>query len=474
MVTRTIAVVAVLAGAGAGLTGCASVQPRASFPAVQQLASERLGKQVHWSNGADADRVVDDRIDALLAEPLDPDSAVQIALLSNRNLQATYEELGVAHADLVQAGLLKNPMFSGDVKFFDGGTKVELSLVEDFLDLLFIPMKKSIAETALQGAKLQVSLAVMDVASEVRTTFLALQSAEQVMELHQTVLQASSASYELAQRIHAAGNNTTLDLNNERAMYEEAKLNLAAAEAEAIDLREHLAGLMGLWGDRARFTVSARLADPPAEEISPTDLEKRAVAQSLDLQLARGEIELAAKKLGITKPLGVLSEAEVGAAAERETDGSWGVGPSLALPIPIFSQGQPAVAAASARYRQAGQRHYALAVELRSGVRAAYQHMLAGRQRANYYRQVIIPLRQQITADTQKQYNAMQVGGFQLLQTKREEIDSAKNYIESLREYWMARAELELILAGRFVRSERPLFAPTMEIKRATRSGERQ
>src|SRR5207248_1450470 len=142
--------------------------PQASFPEVQQITSERIGKQVQWTSGSDADRAVARQMDDMLAKPLDANSAMQVALLSNRNLQATYEDLGVAQADLVQAGLLKNPVFSGDVKFFDGGTKIELSLVEDFLDVFYIPMKKSIAETALQGAKLRVSLSIMDVASEVR------------------------------------------------------------------------------------------------------------------------------------------------------------------------------------------------------------------------------------------------------------------------------------------------------------------
>jgi len=464
---------AILLLGGAGLAGCATVKPRAEFPAVQHEVAQRIDNDISWFTGSAEDRAVADRVNAMLNAPLDANGAVQIALLNNRNLQAEYEELGIAQADLVQAGLLKNPTLNGDVKFFDGGTKVELSLVEDFLDVLLIPLRKSIAETEVRQATARVSRAVIDTASEVRTTFLALQAADQIAELRRTALQASAASYELAQRIHDAGNSTDLDLANERADFEQGKLNLAAAEAEVADLREHLTGLMGLWGTQVHFTAAARLPPLPAEETVLAGLERRAVSQSIDLQIAQTQIEGAAKRLGITKPLGVLSELELGAAAERETDGSWGVGPAFALPIPIFSQGQPAVTAAGARLRQAQQRYYALAVEVRSGVRAAYQHMLAARLRANYYRQVIIPLRQQITSDSQKQYNAMQIGGFQLLQAKRDEVETAREYIESLREYWLARAELDSILAGRFVRSERPLFTPNMEIKRVGRAGER-
>jgi cobalt-zinc-cadmium efflux system outer membrane protein len=332
-------------------------------------------------------------------------------------------------------------------------------------------MRKSIAQTALEGAKLRVSVAVIDLASEARTTFYALQAAEQVEEMRRTVLKASEASYELAERINEAGNNTKLDLANERAMYEESKLNLAAAEAEAIDLHEHLTGLLGLWGKQAEFAITSRLPELPDEEVPTEGLERRAVTESIDLKLASGEVTLAAKRLGVTKPLGILSELELGAAAEREAGGGWEVGPSVALPIPIFSQGQAAVATADAQLRQARQNYFALAVDIRSGVRSAYKHTLAARQRADYYRKVIIPLRHSITEESQTQYNAMQIGGFRLLQSKRDEVEAAKDYIEALRDYWLSRSELDQILAGRFVRSERPLFTPTLEIKRTNQAG---
>jgi len=97
--------------------------------------------------------------------------------------------------------------------------------------------------------------------------------------------------------------------------------------------------------------------------------------------------------------------------------------------------------------------------------------MIAARQRADYYRKVIIPLRQSIVEESQKKYNGMLIGGFQLLQTKRDEVEAAKDYIEALRDYWLARSELDEILAGRFVRSERPIFTPTLEIKRVGNTG---
>jgi len=75
--------------------------------------------------------------------------------------------------------------------------------------------------------------------------------------------------------------------------------------------------------------------------------------------------------------------------------------------------------------------------------------VLAARSRAEYYRQVMLPLRRQITQETQLRLNAMQIGAVQLLQAKREEIEAGVAYVDALHEYWVSRAELEQVISGR-------------------------
>lgn len=446
---RSIAVTLVIA-----LAGCAAVHPRDGFQAVEQDLSTRLPQKVSWSTGASQDRQLADAVAALLGKPLTADAAVQVALLNNRRLQATYETLGIAQADLVQAGLLKNPIFSGDVKFAEGGgTKVELSLVADFLDLLYIPLRKSLAQTSLQAAQVRVTGAVLDTAAAARQAFVRLQAAEQVLDLRRSVLQAVSASYELSKRIRDAGNNTALDVAREQAFYEEAKLSLASAELEAAELREQLVAVMGLWDANAMFTLEPRLADVPTSDNVPADIERRALAGSTELAESRLAIALAAKQPGATKPLGLLSELELGVAFERDADGAREVGPAFAVPLPLFSQGQPAVAKADAILRQAKQEHYALAVEVRSAARTASARLISARERAEYFRKVVLPLRHTIVEETQKQYNGMLVGAFELLSARQAEIEAGRGYVESVRDYWLAKAGCDQILAGRLPRS---------------------
>jgi len=437
-----------------GLSGCASMQPGRGFDDVQRSVSERTGMQVHWDNGSPDDEEAATAVRSLLEHELTPEAAVQVALLNNRALQAIYEELDIAQADLVQAGLLNNPVFGGEVRFATdgGGSGVVLDLTQEFVSLLYMPLRKGRAGAEFEAAKLRVTLAVLDLAGETRIAFYEYQAAQQLLEMRRSVAEATAASYELAKRLREAGNNRDLDVSNERALHEQSRLDLAAAEAAVFQRREELNELMGLWGPDTGWNSGERLPEIPAEEVSPDGLEQHAVERSLDLAVARREIEVAARTLGIARPMALLGELDAGVAAEREVEGGWSVGPSFALSIPLFDQGQAATGKARAQLSQAAHKYVAEAVSLRARVRAAYLAVTAARDRAQYYAGIVLPLRQQIVDQTQLQYNAMQIGAFQLLQAKRDQIEAGARYIDALRDYWIARTTLDQILSGRSTR----------------------
>lgn len=433
-------------------TGCASVSAKSGFDEVAQSAQDRISRRVHWNQGGPEDQAVAEAVTSILQRPLTVDDAVLVALLNNRCLQATYEELGVTQAALVQAGLLTNPRFSGNylLSVVSGPEPlIGLSLAQNFADLFFIGMRKSIAASEFAASKARVTAAVLDMAGETRVAYLDYQAAEQLFELRTTVAEAAAASFDASQKLFAAGNITKLAWASERAGLSQAKLDVAGAQATVLFLRERLNRQMGLWGNTATtWGVAGRLPDVPRDEIDFHNIERRAVAESLDLVEARARVEVAAGRAGMTKWSTLLSEFEFGVAGAREDNGTWYVGPNVALQIPIFDQGQARNAAATAQLRGALQDYAAHAIELRSTARAARDRLVAARERAAYCREVLLPLRDEILSESQLQYNAMQIGVFQLLAAKRDVIEAGVQYIEALRDYWVARVHMESILAG--------------------------
>ena len=286
------------------LAGCASMKPGMGFDDVSKSISERAGIRPHWNNGSEEDAEVRAAVASMLERELTADEAVQVALLNNHELQAVYEELNLAQADIVQAGLLRNPVFSGEVRFdtAGGGTGVALGVAQDFVSLLSVPLLRGRAGAAFEAAKVRVTGAVLDAVFEVRTAFYGYQAAEQAREMRATVLEATGASYELAKRLRAAGNFRELDVLNERTLYEQSKVDLAAVESRVVQAREHLNAMMGLWGTQTRWHAAARLPALPDEVVPAEGLEGKAIAASLDLALLRREAEVAARSAGIAKP----------------------------------------------------------------------------------------------------------------------------------------------------------------------------
>jgi outer membrane protein, heavy metal efflux system len=438
------------------LGGCASVPQQAGFPEVEQAVAQRTqGLRMHWNRGTASDAAVAESIRSIVRSELTADQAVQLALLNNPALQATYEDLMVAQADLVQSGLLRNPVFDAEVKLFGDGTNLEVAVVQEFLDVFFIPMRRRLAGAEFEAAKARVAGEVIGLAAQVRAGYYRLVTAQQTLELRQQVLIATEASFDLARRLREAGNITDLDLANERSLYEQSKVDLAAAEALTLRLRESLNELMGTWGQMTSWTVPDRL--PPLDERPMVfeEVQSEAIKNNLQLAATRQQIEASALRLGIARPMGLIEEIEVGVAAEREPDGEWGIGPGFSIPIPLWTQGQPAIARAQAELRRSMQQYAATAIQTRSRVRTAWADLHAARSRAEYYQAVLLPLNERIVNESQLQYNAMQIGAFQLLQAKRQQIQTAEQYIQTLQDYWLARTELEQIAAGQLGRVDR-------------------
>jgi len=429
---------------GAGVCPAASLDR--SFDDVSGVVMSRTGKRVQWNRGSAQDAEAERYVRAQLRRPLTASTAVQIALLNNHELQATYEEIGVAQADLIEAGLLKNPLFSFQRRW--PGQALEADILGEFIDLLFLPLRKRVAAAQLEAAKLRVGSEILKTAAEVRVAFYENQGNLQIADLAQSVEQATAAAAEAALQLHQAGNTRSLDLASEEALHVQAKVDFAKTQSAGIESREKLTRLLGLWGAETTWQVSPRLPDPPNKEISVAGLESRAIMQRLDLAAYKQETLSEARRLGLARFEAISQGFEVGGHYERENDGRSSAGPSLVLPIPFFNFGQAAKARTEAKVRQSQQRYLALAVQIRSEVRSARDRMLLARQRVDYVQSTALPLRRRVVEESQLQYNAMQVSLFDLLKAKQEEVNSGREYVEALRDYWVARAELEKAVGG--------------------------
>ncbi|WP_420454997.1 TolC family protein [Rubrivirga sp.] len=450
------------------VSGCAAVRPQAAFDDVRATVVERADVRVTWRTGGAEDAAAEAAVDSLLADSLTVETAVQVALLHNRRLQATYEDLGVAQAALVQAGLLSNPVFGGrSLWALDESRAPDLgfTVALEFLDVFRTPLRRRVAQNEYQAARFRVAGAVLDLAARTRAAFVRAQADATGLAMQRRVVQNAEAGYTASALLRQAGNVPAVDVLAEQALYEQARLDLLVAEGQAAESREALVRLMGLSGPAAAIDLPGALAPVPAESplafvraategglpvavVDVAAVERAAVETSLDLAAARADVEAMAQRLGLTNVESVLPDLEVGGEAERD-DGEWKAGPEVEVVLPLFDQGQARRAAARAELRRRQALYYATAVDVRSAARTLAQRLATTRRAALHYQTAVLPLRAQLVQQTLLQYNAMQTGVFGVLQAQQQEAEATRRYVDALAAYWQARADLDLLVQGR-------------------------
>jgi outer membrane protein, heavy metal efflux system len=435
--------------------GCASVPRDAGVGEVRRAVEERGGQRLAWDPAQPIEPPSSEPLRPALAGDLTVERAVEIALANNRDLLATLEELGVARADLIAASTVRNPVLDGEVRFPGRPSRpFEIALMQTLVDLFQLRQRRAFGQAEFAAARLRVTAAVLGFAAEVRADYYTLQAAQHALAQQQTIAAAAEASAELAQRQHDAGNVSDLDLETEQALYERAKLDLARAQLDELQARERLLASLGA-PDGMPLTLPTQA--PPKEGDEERSLAEvdTALPRRIDVALAQAEVEAARRALPLARSK-VFDELAAGVHREREPEGERTTGPAATIPIPLFDRGLAGRTRAVANLRMAEQRLHALTVTARSEARAARERLLEARARADYLRAVVVPRRQRILELTQLEYNAMLRGAFDLLRARQELAGAERQQVLAVRDYWLARTELEAAMSGVTGFSARP------------------
>ncbi|WP_434344811.1 TolC family protein [Myxococcus virescens] len=397
--------------------------------------------------GEDADAAVR----ALLAQPLTADTAVRIALLNNRDLRAAMHALGVATGNLVQMSLPPNPEVELEVRNpTRGGQPLQgdIGLEYDLSELILLPQRRGVAQAERAAERALTAGEVLHLAYRTRLGFYEVQARHQQLELRNRALQVAQAGYGTAVELEKAGNVRALEVATERSAVESARLAVAEAENALLDSREALNVLLGLFGPRTQWTVDSPLADPVNDLDSGEGLEARAIEASLDLAELRGRMEAADRRHRLARTEGFLPHLSGGFHGEKDED-RWEMGAHLTVGLPLFDRKQGVRMAALSSRESLKARYEATATAIRASLRQARGRVESTGRRALHVRDVLLPARRQVLDETVLQYNAMQVGVFEVLRAQAAVTDTASTYVETLLDHHRARSALEQLLAGR-------------------------
>ncbi len=455
IVARTAAVVFV----GLLAAGCAKFTEDGGMAPVTDSVRREIGRDVVKLSSPEDVRRARERVQALLSEPLTEDTAVQVALLNNRGLQAAYNDLGIAEAEYVQATLPPNPGLSVG-RLFGTGNFVEAAfgLVGNLLAFAVLPRKTEIAKREFEEARYRTIATTLSFAIDVRRAYIKAIAAQQRLALLEDARQTADASAKLMKQLGETGAAHKLDQARVSVFYADLSAQVAQARLSVVTTRETLNRILGLWGSDLTYRLPSKLPALPSTPDALADVEVEAMRRRVDLIILRYEIVTLAKSIGFVNATryltflqlgaGFRNEVETNDAGEQSSKNRYGL--DLQIVIPIFDTGEARLTGARETYMRAVNRLVERSVNARSEARVAYATYRANYDIARYYQSRILPLRRQISAEALLRYNGMLIDVFELLIEERERIQANVASVDALRDHHLAAADLQaaLIVGG--------------------------
>lgn len=442
-----------VAGSALLLSGCASFSPDGGMGVVTATVSQDLGKDAAALRTPEETASARSVTARLLAKSLSADTAVQIALLNNRGLQAAYNELAIAEARAVEGSLPPNPAISLSRIAGSVEVEVERKIVANVLALAILPVRSEIAAARFRQAQIAALSETLRVAAATRRSYYRAIAARELAGFLAEAQSGAETAAKFATRLGETGGMNKLDQAREQVFYADLTAQLAMARQRGASARESLIRAMGLWGDDLAFKMASALPPLPSRLQSLPGIETEAVRRHVDLQIGRIELDALAKSYGLTQATRFINVLDAGFAGKTIRDKATGEkfrerGFDVELQVPIFDFGEVRVREAEATYMHAVNRLMERAVNVRSEARDAYRTYRSAYDIAGHYQREILPLRKIISDETLLRYNGMLIDVFALLAEARQRIAATTAAIEAKRDFWLATTDLNTAVMG--------------------------
>ena len=446
------------AGLALLLAGCAMVDPRGDFDEAAEEIRATTGAALVFDPEGPVLSVAEIR--TALADGLGLEEATRLALLNNRRLQAGFLALGVARADYVQSGLLRNPSLSLALFFPDAGgrTRWTADLLANVSDLWEIPLRRKAAGERIEQQVLELARFAGELVFRTREAYLETVMARELSLLAREDAELTRRSREAVSRQFEEGMATRTDESLAESHALLAELGLTRSRREEAEASRRLAALLSLEEDLLEVPLADALPRPPGTALPREALIERGLDHRPDLRALEREIAAVQEEVSLERRRR-FPELEAGVSAERpegDSSADFFLGPGATLEIPVFDQNQAQVSRAEYRLAELRKEHDALVVEVTQEVRAAADEVALTTRAAVFANDELVPQAERGAALAEKAYELGDTLVLGLLQSQRARIEARRTRVAALFEAARARIELEKRLGAPLPSGEPP------------------
>ncbi len=437
-------------------------EPKAGFANVSSQTLAAIGKRTAFAQTQAENVALKKQVHSMVhGKTISADTAVQVALLNNKGLQASYANVGLSAADAWQQSTPENPVVSIGVLGIGapelGAYRAIEGLIRaNILDATTRKQRMAIADASFRQAQLSAVNDTLALANETRQAWINSVAAFEAASYLKRAKATSDAGSELARKLGETGALNKAGQAREHAFNAELAGQLARARLSAAKAKEDLTRLMGLWGTEVDYYVPDALPALPRSVGRVSDIEAKALRNRVDLRVAKLGLEAQAKAFGLTDQTRIVSDLEIvgGAELEREPGASGDIDADitpqveLEFAIPIYDTGKARMRKAELMYLQAANVLAEKAVNVRSEARGAENSYHASYKIARHYRDVLVPLRKTVEEEGLLSYNGMITNTFELLTDVREKLSASLEAANAKRDFFMAQSDLTAAIYG--------------------------
>ena len=419
---------------------CQKVSLRPEYARTQKIVKEHMCEDIYF----------DDReFKEVLAKELSRDEALRIALLNNKFLQASFQELGIAKADLIQAGLLKNPSIaiscSIPKKESHATTNIELEApIISLTDLFQIPLRKKVFTAHLEMILSRFITQLFDIFIRTGKAFDELLSTKALLKnAHDTWLQTKKLRDDIYDR-QQFGFANDLDKNLADVAAENWQVKVTRLTAREKNATLKLAYVLGL---DAQYACTLKLAAPVQAIVPPIPslemLLKWAQQNHPKIVLGRSKVAYYRDQVSYERSR-ILKMFDAGVAFTQDFDQNHqGTGPFIALEVPLFDQNQASIARADYGLKKAQKELLDTELSTQSDIMIAHNDLVALTKSIDIYEKVLLNAQQEALTFTITFHKAMQITTPTVLQTIAELYKVHRKYIRLSYKALDARSDLE-------------------------------
>jgi cobalt-zinc-cadmium efflux system outer membrane protein len=381
-----------------------------------------------------------------LDDGLSQDEAVALALWNNAQFQSDLAALGFARADLLEANMLSNPIFS--VLF-----PVSPKLLETALDIPIDTLWQRphrVAATKFDAQKLSENLIEngLGLVRDVQIIYGDLLLAQERLILSTEEAQLQIQIAQLDQARLRAGEISELITTTSYVDTLRAADAVKRFSKEADILEQRLNNLLGINSDDIKFDIV------PSEialisNVSIDEILKTAFVARPDLRAAELAIEAAGERIGWEKSKVFNLIAIIDAKDEGED--SLTVGPGFTVEIPFFNQNDGKIALAEAELEQAARQYEAVRQDIILQVRQAHTRYVSAHEEFELWSNNIIPSLEQTVERTRKSFEAGEVSGLLVLEARQTLVEARMRKAELAANLHRSAAQLNYCIGKKMI-----------------------